>query len=245
MNQELAIELQFFAICILWGGLILLAYDFLRVIRRLIKHGTVLLAAEDLIFWVISAVLIFAMIYRQNNGVIRAFSIMGMTAGMLLYNMTVKDHLVNIIVKGIRILIKPFVLLIKLLKKRIVIINKKIQNALKILLKQLNLLYKSIKIRVGKKQQKRLQKRLKRKEERSKRLDEKASKKQAKKSAIKAKKKAENKAAKGDAGTALKGNGKPVKSDKGESRHQFQTHRSEQKFTRLSEEELRQILSRR
>ena len=237
MNQELTIELQFFAICILWGGLILLAYDFLRVIRRLIKHGTVLLAAEDLIFWTISAVLIFAMIYRQNNGIIRAFSIMGMTAGMLLYNMTVKDHLVNIIVKGIRILIKPFVLLIKLLKKRIVIINKKIQNALKILLKQLNLLYKSIKIRVGKKQQKRLQKRLKRKEERSKRLDEKASKKQARKST--------KKATKGDAGTALKGNGKPVKSDKGESRHQFQTHRSEQKFTRLSEEELRQILSRR
>lgn len=237
MNQELAIELQFFAICILWGGLILLAYDFLRVIRRLIKHGTVLLAAEDLIFWVISAVLIFAMIYRQNNGVIRAFSIMGMTAGMLLYNMTVKDHLVNIIVKGIRILIKPFVLLIKLVKKRIVVINKKIQNALKILLKQLNLLYKSIKIRIGNKQQKRLQKRLKKKEEHTKRLDEKASKKQARKST--------KKATKGDAGTVLRVNGKPVKSDKGQSRQQVQTHRSEQKFTKLSEEELRQILSKR
>ena len=50
MNPELAVELHFFAFCILWGGLVLLAYDFLRVIRRLIKHGNLLLALRILFF---------------------------------------------------------------------------------------------------------------------------------------------------------------------------------------------------
>jgi len=139
MNPELAVELHFFAFCILWGGLVLLAYDFLRVIRRLIKHGNLLLALEDLIFWFIAGILIFAMIYRQNNGIIRGFAVMGMTAGMLLYNMLVGERLVNVIVKLIRILIKPIAALLRFIRIRLDLLEKRIKNILKLLLKQLNL----------------------------------------------------------------------------------------------------------
>lgn len=151
MNRELAVELNFFAVCILWGGLVLLIYDLLRVIRRLIKHGSFWLAVEDLIFWIITGFLIFSMIYRQNNGIIRGYAVMGMTAGMLIYNIIVKDHLVNIIVKGIRIIIKPFAAVLKIIKKYMAMVNKKLKNSLKVLLKQLKLSCKSIKMKISRK----------------------------------------------------------------------------------------------
>lgn len=158
MNQILAVELHFFALCIIWGGLVLLAYDVLRIFRRLIKHGNILLAVEDLLFWIISGFLIFAMIYRQNNGIIRGFAIMGMSAGMLLYNQLMKDRLVNIIVKGIRILLTPVGVLIKLIKSFFVYIRKKLENALKVLLKRLKLVSRSIKMKISSKHLKRMQK---------------------------------------------------------------------------------------
>lgn len=159
MNPELADELYFFALCIIWGGLVLLAYDFLRVIRRLIKHGNLWLAAEDLIFWFIAGILIFIMIYRQNNGIIRGFAVMGMTAGMLLYNLLVGDRLVNLAVKLIRIIIKPFAAVLRLIRMRLARMERLIKNILKVLLKQLKLVCKSIKMKISRTRQKKLQKR--------------------------------------------------------------------------------------
>lgn len=230
MNPELAVELHFFAFCILWGGLVLLTYDILRVIRRLIKHGNLFLAVEDLIFWIIAGVFIFIMIYRQNNGIIRGFAVMGMTAGMLLYNMLVGDRLVNIVVKLIRILIKPFTALLRLIRKRLAMLEKRIKNILKLLLKQLNLACKSIKMRISRIHQKRLQKR---QEKLKKRRQLSAERKEAKK---RLKKRAASD------GTASAGKGcEPDKAaDTGIG--QLRIHKREAVFSRISEEELKQIL---
>lgn len=236
MNQEIAVELHFFAFCILWGGLVLIAYDALRIIRRLIKHGTFLLTVEDLIFWIITGIFIFTMIYRQNNGIIRGFAVMGMTAGMLLYHIIIKDHLVNIVVKGIRILLKPFVAVLKAINKFMASVNKKVQNALKVLLKQLKLADKSIKMRYSKKHNKRLQKRQERHLERQKRLEKKAA---AKKKTVRSTKKAVKKTKK-----SSKYVDSSNKSNEELKQQQLQVHKSGPTFQRLSEEELKQNLSK-
>ncbi|NLC19898.1 MAG: hypothetical protein GX757_11935 [Clostridiales bacterium] len=229
MNPELAVELHFFAFCILWGGLVLLAYDFLRVIRRLIKHGNLLLALEDLIFWFIAGILIFAMIYRQNNGIIRGFAVMGMTAGMLLYNMLVGERLVNVIVKLIRILIKPIAALLRFIRIRLDLLEKRIKNILKLLLKQLNLACKSIKMRISRIYQKSLQKRQEKlKKRRRLSAERKAAKKRYKK-----------RAAKTD-GSASAGKEPDKAADAGIG--QLRIHKREAAFSRISEEELKQIL---
>lgn len=264
MNPELAVELYFFGVCILWGGLVLLAYDFLRIIRRLIKHGILLLAVEDIIFWIAAGIFIFAMIYRQNNGIIRGFAVMGMSAGMLLYNRLVRDRLVNIIVKLIRLLIKPFVLAISLIKKCLALVGKRLQNILKLLLKRLKSVFKSIKMRVSRKQNAFLQKHLQKRQQRQKK------RRQAKQERRAANKRNRKKLANGaddtnkagktgkanEAKKAYKANGvKPGKSAAGrieESRGAFdkdnniiRIHKKEPVFSRLTEEELRQILNRR
>jgi len=238
MYWELAFELQFFAICILWGGLVLLAYDFLRIVRRLIKHGNLLLAVEDLFFWIIAAIFIFAMIYRQNNGIIRGFSVIGMTIGMLLYNQIVQDRLVNIIVKAIRILIKPVAALFRLIKKRISRFITKVQNILKVLSKRLKLAYKSIKIKIDNRRQKSA---IKRQQKLQKRQQEKLRQAKHKQAKRKADKKKQNK---NDKGAAVKSDGQEKEtegSNGGYKQLQVHRHKKEAVFARLSEEELKQI----
>ena len=68
------------------GMALLFVYDLLRIIRRLIPHGGWAVGAEDILFWIGGAVALFAMLYRENSGYIRGFSMGGVLLGMLLYN---------------------------------------------------------------------------------------------------------------------------------------------------------------
>lgn len=151
MNHAISSELSFFLVSVLCGGILLLAYDVLRIIRRLVKHGTWILALEDLIFWIVAGVFIYSVIYRQNNGIIRGFSVAGMVIGMVLYHYLFDDYLVNIIVKGIRILLCPLKLAIKAVKRGIRIIMGKVKKTVKLLFGQLKKYIKSVKIAVNQK----------------------------------------------------------------------------------------------
>lgn len=117
MNKDIIVELMFFLISILWGAIILLAYDCLRILRRLIKHKTLLIGIEDLIFWVASSIFIFSMIYRENDGIIRGFSIMGMALGMVAYHYIFSDLIVKLFTMLIQYLLKPFGFILKKIKK--------------------------------------------------------------------------------------------------------------------------------
>ncbi|MBP1753801.1 MAG: hypothetical protein H6Q59_199 [Firmicutes bacterium] len=107
MNPSITIELQFFLISVLWGGILLVVYDALRIIRRLIRHGAFLIAIEDLIYWLAASLFIFAMIFQKNNGIIRGFSVIGMLLGSILYHFAVSEELVKIVTKLIRTLLSP------------------------------------------------------------------------------------------------------------------------------------------
>ena len=108
MNPAITVELQFFLISVLWGGILLLIYDILRILRRLVKHGAFLVAIQDLIFWVGASIFIFSMIYRENNGIIRGYSILGMMLGSILYHFAVSDFVVELITKLLKTLLQPF-----------------------------------------------------------------------------------------------------------------------------------------
>lgn len=135
MNKDIIVELVFFLISILWGAIILLAYDGLRILRRLIKHKTLFMGIEDLIFWTVTSVFIFSMIYRENDGIIRGFSIMGMALGMVAYHYIFSDLIVKLITKLIQYLLKPFELILKKIKKIVLYLINFVLIRLKKLLK--------------------------------------------------------------------------------------------------------------
>ncbi|MBB5196960.1 spore cortex biosynthesis protein YabQ [Anaerocolumna cellulosilytica] len=144
MNQAIVVELHFFGTSVLWGVLILILYDFLRIFRRLVSHNNFFVALEDLLYWMVSSVLIFRMMYQQNNGIIRGFSIMGMLLGMLIYHGTISDLCVtfissfllrieNLIKRIVLFILSPFCFLFKLIKNlvlRIIRLMKKFTSFL-------------------------------------------------------------------------------------------------------------------
>lgn len=81
----------------LLGVIITFIYDLFRIFRRIIPHGWFLLSLEDLVFWVLATAGIFYMLYYENNGMFRWFSVIGAGAGMFLYKKTLSSALVNFV----------------------------------------------------------------------------------------------------------------------------------------------------
>jgi spore cortex biosynthesis protein YabQ len=109
----------------------MLAYDVLRILRRLIPHDSFFIALEDFFFWVIASLFIFAMIYRVNDGIIRGFSALGVILGGVLYHYSISDFLVrtvttllHIFMKFVKVLLTPLQLAGKKLLKLFRLLNK-------------------------------------------------------------------------------------------------------------------------
>lgn len=96
MSREIVQELTFFAHSVLMGLAVTFVYDWLRVLRRLFKHGTVWTSLEDLFFWLVCGLAVFYMLYRENNGTLRWFAVAGATIGMSFYKIIVRDMFTNI-----------------------------------------------------------------------------------------------------------------------------------------------------
>ena len=67
------------------GVLMMIAYDILRIFRRILPHNTAAVAVEDILYWLACGVCIFRMLYVENSGAIRGFAIAAVVLGMLLY----------------------------------------------------------------------------------------------------------------------------------------------------------------
>jgi len=102
MTEIINLEVQFFLTSVLYGIMLLVVYDSIRIIRRIVPHKAFFVAVEDILFWVVASIAIFIMIYERNNGTIRGFAILGMLLGMIIYN----QLLSSFIVKGITFVIK-------------------------------------------------------------------------------------------------------------------------------------------
>ncbi|MDD6810381.1 MAG: spore cortex biosynthesis protein YabQ [Lachnospiraceae bacterium] len=85
MSQDIIREVTFFLHSVLAGVVITFVYDWFLIIRKLIKHGTLWMSLEDLFFWIACGIGVFYLLYRENNGVLRWFAVLGATLGMIGY----------------------------------------------------------------------------------------------------------------------------------------------------------------
>ena len=88
-------ELTFFGLAVLRGIEIFILYDGIRILRRILPHGVWSVAAEDLLYWIATALLIFQLIYRENDGIVRGYALVGVAVGMFFYHQTVSNWLVT------------------------------------------------------------------------------------------------------------------------------------------------------
>lgn len=124
IHQELVFLLISFA---LGEGLVML-YDVFRIFRKVVPHGVIWISVEDVLYWIVAALLIFGMIFQENDGLIRGFAIGGILLGMLFFNYFVSPFLI----RSISGILKK---ILEILKKGL----KKVREAVKIGLCKLGL----------------------------------------------------------------------------------------------------------
>ena len=145
MSQDIIQEVTFFLHSILMGVIITFAYDWFLILRKLIKHGIFWISIEDFLFWIACGLGVFYMLYRENNGVLRWFIVLGAMVGMACYKCFISKkfvhimstiiykimwflfHIILIVVKPLKWLISKVLGLLRFLKKKF----KKCQNLLK------------------------------------------------------------------------------------------------------------------
>ena len=88
MSPFIAREGAFWLDCVLLGIAMALVYDCLRVFRRVVPHAGFWISLEDLLYWAFVSFRFFGLLYSENNGSLRWFSVAGAFLGMALFEKT-------------------------------------------------------------------------------------------------------------------------------------------------------------
>ncbi len=87
-----------FLIFTLVGILIGLLFDFFRILRKIFKTNNIITYIEDIIFWILTGILILYSIYYFNNGEIRLYMFLGIILGFLSYIFTISKYIISFFV---------------------------------------------------------------------------------------------------------------------------------------------------
>ena len=119
-----------FLVFSLTGVVIGVLFDFFRLLRRSIKTSNTITYMEDILFWILTGILILYSIWFFNNGEIRIFIFLGIIVGILLYIFTLSNIIVKIFSTIfsyiIRILIIPFKTTYSIISKIFIKFTKKL-----------------------------------------------------------------------------------------------------------------------
>lgn len=86
MSQNIQIEAQLLVLSILTGAALMMAYDVLRILRMLIPHSWAVIGVEDLLYWCMAGLLVFYLLYRENDGSLRMYVIGTVLLTMVAYD---------------------------------------------------------------------------------------------------------------------------------------------------------------
>ena len=67
-------ELLFLGSSVLVGMGLFFLYDILRIFRRILPHGNIWIGVEDFLYWIIFTGVVFVLLYRENDGMVRGFA---------------------------------------------------------------------------------------------------------------------------------------------------------------------------
>lgn len=85
ISESVYAQLQLFGVAILWGAAIGLAYDGLRIARHICPPPGWLYFLEDILFWIVEALMIYRLMFKYDDGAIRSYTMIGILLGMVLY----------------------------------------------------------------------------------------------------------------------------------------------------------------
>ena len=103
------------------GIIIGILFDIFRILRKSFKTKDIVTYIEDVLFWILTGIIILFSMYKFSNGELRFFMIIGIIMGTLIYMITFSKYVIKISVFVINIfkrwILYPFKLFIKISKK--------------------------------------------------------------------------------------------------------------------------------
>ena len=123
MGTSITQQSTVFLYSILIGAILSFLYDLFRVLRKEVGHKNLVVAFEDILFWIICTAFMFVFIYNINYGEIRAYVFIGAIIGCIFYYLTISkvivrllciiiDFLRKIILGLLKIILKPFIIIV-------------------------------------------------------------------------------------------------------------------------------------
>lgn len=114
-----------FFIFILNGFLIGLLFDIFRILRKSFKTSDFITILQDILFWILTGVIILYSIFKFNNGELRGYIFIGILIGAIIYLLlfsklfiSVNVFIINILKKIVYyILILPIKTIFKFLRR--------------------------------------------------------------------------------------------------------------------------------
>ena len=110
-----------FLVFSLTGVEIGILFDFFRILRRTIKTGNIVTYIQDILFWILTGILVLYNIWYFNNGEIRVYMFLGIILGVLIYMSTLSNIVVKLFTRILGTIIKvlelPFKTIISIFRK--------------------------------------------------------------------------------------------------------------------------------
>ncbi|MCI9362240.1 MAG: spore cortex biosynthesis protein YabQ [Hungatella sp.] len=100
MSENIHYEAQLAILSVGTGIWLMIIYDFFRIVRMLIPHNMFWTGIEDFGYWIYCSVTTFDLLYRQNDGSLRAYVIVGTFLGMAGYQYLISRRLIKCLKKG-------------------------------------------------------------------------------------------------------------------------------------------------
>lgn len=99
ISREIFSQAVLLASCLGLGGWLMLCYDLLRISRLIFSQKDWLIGLEDFFYWVYVSLSVFSLLYRQNDGIIRGYVILGVFLGMAVYDRIISRNLLKVLQK--------------------------------------------------------------------------------------------------------------------------------------------------
>lgn len=120
-NLEQLINFFYF---ILVGTILSIVFDVFRILRKTFKTSDFITNIEDVVFGILTGIIILLSIFLINNGELRFYIFIGIGIGIVIYMLFISKYfikinvaIINLIKKIILLFTKPFKIFVKVLKK--------------------------------------------------------------------------------------------------------------------------------
>ena len=92
-------QVQLFFVFIINGIIIGILFDIFRILRRSFKTSNIVTYIEDILFWILTGLILLYSIFTFSDGEIRLYMFIGIFFGSFIYMISISNYFVKINVK--------------------------------------------------------------------------------------------------------------------------------------------------